>query len=135
MGLAERRSAERFKNEDYPGWKARIDEAAGFDVPIDVAWEELAVADYADSYAEYFPQVYFQPLADAFGAIAGDDMGRDALREALSKVVVKNSGEFFSPRGITFADGVLVFDHMSDSNTHHVEERTKALQSLLEAAL
>jgi hypothetical protein len=135
MGLAERRSAERFKNEDYPGWKARIDEAAGFEVSIEVAWDELAVADYADSYAEYFPQVYFQPLLDAFGSIAADDMGREALREGVAKVVVRNSDQYFSPTGITFTDGVLMFDHKSESNTHHVEERTKAIQALLEAAL
>ncbi|GAA2022030.1 hypothetical protein GCM10009839_19090 [Catenulispora yoronensis] len=135
MGLAERRSAERFKNEDYPGWKARIDEAAGFDVPIEIAWDELAVPDYADRYAEYFPQVYFQPLADALGTIGADDMGKDALREGVSKIVIKNSDEYFSTTGITFADGVLTFDHKSDTNTHHVEERTKHIQALLEAAL
>lgn len=135
MGLAERRSAERFKNEDYPGWKSRIDEAAGFEITIDVAWDELAVPDYADSYAEYFPAVYFQPLLDALGSIGADDMGKDALREGVSKIVVKNSGQYFSPTGFTFADGVLTLDHMSDSNTHHVEERTKAIQALLEAGL
>jgi hypothetical protein len=135
MGLAERRSAERFKNEDYPGWKSRIDEAAGFEITIDVAWDELAVPDYADRYAEYFPAVYFQPLLDALGAIGADDMGKDALREGVSKIVVKNSGQYFSPTGFTFADGVLTLDHMSDSNTHHVEERTKAIQALLEAGL
>ena len=135
MGLAERRSVERFKNEDYPGWKSRIDEAAGFEVPIEVAWEELAVPDYADMYAEYFPQVYFQPLVDALGAIGADDMGREALRAGMSKIVIRNTDEYFSPSGISFAGGVLTFDHKSDTNTHHVEERTKALQSLLESAL
>ncbi|HET9169114.1 MAG TPA: hypothetical protein VFN97_06745 [Actinospica sp.] len=135
MGLAERRSAERFKNEDYPGWKSRIDEAAGFDVQIEVAWDELAVADYADSYAEYFPAVYFQPLLDALAAIGADDMGKQALREGLAKVVIHNSDEYFSPSGITFTGGVLDFDHKSESNTHHVDERTKAIQSLLESAL
>ncbi|WP_157876553.1 hypothetical protein [Streptomyces graminilatus] len=135
MGLAERRSVERFKNDDYPGWKSRIDEAAGFEVPIEVEWQELAVADYADSYAEYFPQVYFQPLVDALSAVGVDDMGKDALREGVSKVVIKNSGTFFSPSGISFADGVLTFDHMSESNTHHGEERTKRLQDVLESGL
>ena len=135
MGLAERRSAERFKNEDYPGWKSRIDAAAGFDVPIEVAWDELAVPDYADRYAEYFPDVYFQPLLDAFGAIGADEMGKEALRGGVSKVVIRNTDQYFSPSGITFADGVLTFDHKSDTNTHHVEERTKAIQSLLENGL
>ncbi|HTJ66763.1 MAG TPA: hypothetical protein VL551_04475 [Actinospica sp.] len=135
MGLAERRSVERFKNEDYPGWKARIDEAAGFDVPIEVTWEELAVPDYADQYAEYFPQVYFQPLLDALGAVGADDMGKEALREGVTKVVVRNTDTYFSESGISFAGGVLTIDHKSDTNTHHVAERTKALQSVLEAGL
>jgi hypothetical protein len=135
MGLAERRSVERFKNDDYPGWKSRIDEAAGFEVPIEVAWEELAVPDYADMYAEYFVQVYFQPLLDAVSAIGADDMGKDALREGMSKVIIRNTDEYFSPSGISFTDGVLTFDHKSDTNTHHVEERTKAIQAALEAAL
>lgn len=135
MGLAERRSVERFKNDDYPGWKSRIDEAAGFEVPIEVAWQELAVADYADRYADYFPQVYFQPLVDALSAIGADDMGKDALREGMSKIAIRNTGAFSSPAGISFADGVLTFDHMSDTNTHHVEERTKHLRIALESGL
>lgn len=135
MGLAERRSVERFKNEDYPGWKSRIDEAAGFEVPIEVSWEELAVPDRHDRYAEDFPAVFFQPLLDAFAAIGADDMGKAALREGVSKVVIRNTDEYFSPSGITFVGGVLTFDHKSDTNTHHVEERTKALQGLLEAGL
>lgn len=50
MGLAERRAAERFKNEDCPGWLAKIEQAARFPVPVEVAWDELAVADFADDY-------------------------------------------------------------------------------------
>ena len=65
MGLAERRAAERFKNEDYPGWLAKIEQAARFPVPVEVAWDELAVADFADDYGDFFPKVYFQPLVDA----------------------------------------------------------------------
>jgi hypothetical protein len=135
MGLAERRSVERFKNEDYPGWKSRIDEAAGFEVPIEVSWDELAVAERADMYAEYFPAVYFQPLLDGLGAIGADDMGKEALREGVTKVVVRNSNTYISESGISFADGVLTFDHISDTNTHHVAERTKAIQTVLEAGL
>ncbi|MET9913389.1 hypothetical protein ABZZ74_42640 [Streptomyces sp. NPDC006476] len=135
MGLAERRSVERFKSEDYPAWKSRIDAAAGFEVPIEVAWEELAVADYADRYADYFPQVFFQPLVDALSAVAVDDMGKEALREGISKVLIRNTGKFISSAGISFIDGVLTFDHMSDTNTHHGEERTKKLQDVLESSL
>jgi hypothetical protein len=79
--------------------------------------------------------VYFQPLLDAFSTIGADAMGKDALREGVQKVIVRNTGEYFSPSGITFTGGVLTFDHMSESNTHHVEERTKAIQALLESGL
>jgi hypothetical protein len=135
MGLAERRGVERFKNDVYPGWKSRIDEAAGFEVPIEVAWEELAVADYADSYADFFPKVYFQPLLDALSAVAADDMGKSALRGGLSKIVIRNTGEFFSVAGISFADGVLTFDHKPHTNIDYGEERAKGLQRALEAGL
>lgn len=135
MGLAERRSVERFKNEDYPGWKSRIDEAAGFEVPVEVAWEELAVDDFAARYAEHFPMVFFRPLMDAFSAVAADDMGKTALREGISKVVIRNTDAFFDERGISFADGVLTFDHKPYSNIDEIEVRTKGLLAALESGL
>lgn len=135
MGLAERRGVERFKNDDYPGWKSRIDEAAGFEVPVEVAWEELGVADYADSYAEFFPKVYFQPLVDALRAVTVDDLGKGALREGLSKIVIRNEGGFYSTSGISFTDGVLTFDHQPHANVDYGEERAKGLQRTLESGL
>jgi len=135
MGLAERRGVERFKNDDYPGWKSRIDEAAGFEVPVEVAWEELAVADYASSYAHFFPKVYFQPLVDALHAVTIDDLGQNALREGLAKIVIRNAGEFYSTSGISFTDGVLTFDHKPHTNIDDGQERAKGLQQVLESGL
>jgi hypothetical protein len=135
MGLAERRGVEQFKNNEYPGWKSRIDAAAGFEVPVEVNWEELAVADYASSYAEFFPQVYFQPLVDALSAVAVDNLGKSALREGLSKVIIRNTGGFYSTSGISFADGVLTFDHQPHANVGYGEERAKGLQQTLESGL
>jgi hypothetical protein len=135
MGLAERRGVEQFKNDDYPGWKSRIDEAAGYEVPVEVNWEELAVADYASSYADFFPKVYFQPLVDALHAITVDDLGKNALREGLAKIVIRNAGEFYSTSGISFAGGVLTFDHKPHTNTGDGEERAKGLIRALESGL
>jgi hypothetical protein len=135
MGLAERRGVEQFKTNDYPGWKARIDEAAGFEVPVEVAWDELAVADYASSYADFFPKVYFQPLTDALSAVTVDDLGKSALREGLSKIVIRNTGQFYSTSGISFADGVLTFDHQPHANIDYGQERAKGLQETLESGL
>jgi hypothetical protein len=135
MGLAERRAAERFRNDDYPGWKAKIDAAAGFDVPVEVAWDELAAADYADSYATFFPKVYFQPMVDALTGVAIDDMGKSALRDGLKKIVVRNTAQYSSTSGFTFEGGVLTVDHLPYSNVDYGEERAQGLQKLLESGL
>ena len=135
MGLAERRAVERFKNDDYPGWKSRIDQAAGFEVPVEVAWEELSVEDYADSYAEFFAKVYFQPLTDALTAVTIDDLGKSAVRGGLSRIVIRNTGQYYSASGITFSDGVLTLDHQPHVNVDYGDERAKALQRTLESAL
>lgn len=135
MGLAERRGVERFKNEDYPGWKQKIDQAAGFDLPVEVAWDELGVADYADSYPEFFAKVYFQPLVDALSAVAVDEMGKSAARAGIAKIVIRNSDQYGSTQGIAFADGVLTFDHKPHVNVDYGDERAKTLQHTLEAGL
>ena len=135
MGLAERRAVERWKNDYYPDWKARIDQAAGFDITVEVSWEQLAEEDYADSYAEFFPKVYFQPLAEALAAVTIDDLGKNALREGLAKIVIRNDGGFYSTSGISFTGGVLTFDHQPHANVDYGEERAKGLQRALEDGL
>jgi hypothetical protein len=135
MGLAERRAVERFKTDDYPAWKSKIDKATGFAVPVEVTWDELAENDFASSYAEFFPKVYFQPLVDALNAITFDEIGKGAVRDGLKKIVIRNSDQFYSTRGFTFAEGVLTIDHKPATNVDDTDERTKGLHQLLESGL
>jgi hypothetical protein len=135
MGLAERRAVERFKSDDYPQWKAKIDQVSGFEVPVEVAWDELAVDEYASSYARFFPQVYFQPLLDALAAITEDEIGKSALRQGLKKIIVRNSDEYHSTRGFAFDEGVLTIDHKPHTNVDDGPERAKGLQQILESGL
>ncbi len=116
MGLAERRGVQRFVDGDYPGWKERIDDAAGFAVPVEVAWDELAVDGYAEDYPEFFAKVYFQPLVDALKAITFDEIGKQATREGLKKIVIRNAGGYYSTSGFAFEAGVLTIDHRPDTN-------------------
>jgi len=135
MGLAERRAAERFRTEDYPGWLAKIEEAARFPVPVEVAWDELAVADYADDYGDFFPKVYFQPLVDALAGVTIDEMGTTAARDGIKKIVIRNTGQYYSTSGFTFVDGVLTVDHQPTANVDYGDERAKGLRQLLESGL
>jgi hypothetical protein len=135
MGLAERRAAEAYRTDEYPGWKSKLDQAAGFEVPVEVAWQELAVDGYADSYPEFFTKVYFQPLVTALAGVTVDDMGRQALKAGLSRIVICNSGQYGSAAGFSFTDGVLTIDHRAEVNVDYTDEKAKQLQQLLESGL
>jgi hypothetical protein len=135
MGLAERRAAETFRTEHFPGWKTKIDEAAGFDVPVEVGWDTLVAEGYAEQMPDFLPKIFFEPLAGALAAITIDDMGKEALRGALTKIVVKNSKQYYSASGFSFANGVLTVDHLTDTNVSDVEERRKNIQKMLEQSL
>jgi hypothetical protein len=79
--------------------------------------------------------VYFQPLVLALSAITVDDMGKTAVKDGLSKIIIKNSGEHYSTAGITFRNGVLTINHRPHVNVDYYEERAKAIQQNLESGI
>lgn len=131
MGLAERRAVKAFQDNKFPKIKEELVKAAGFEVPLEVEWESLAVEDYADSYEDFFVKVYFKPLTEALKAITFDDMGRDAVREGLKKIVIRHSGK----REATFTSGVLTLDYAPNINVDYWEDRRNEWQKLLEKGL
>jgi hypothetical protein len=136
MGLAERRAAKNFTDNLFPGFKKQIDEAAHFDVPIDVKWDTLQADGMADGYAENWAKVYFQPLVTALKAITIDDLGKEALKGGLKKIVIENkSGVYYGDRWATLQDGVLTLDHEPCTNVDNVDERATGLQQVLEKGL
>lgn len=135
MGLAERRAAKNFEDNNYPGLKSEIDAAAGFETDIEVNWASLAVDDYGHMYEEAFGKVYFQPLIAAFAAICIDNMGKEALKSGLKKIVIKNESDRSNYRGFTFEDGVLTIDHKPVTNIDDIKDRTEGITALLEKGL
>ena len=134
MGLAERRATAEFQAAVFPGLKNQIDQAAGFDVPIEIDWASLAQPNDAHIYNEYWTQIYFEPLIRAFRQVCADDMGKDALKSGLKKIEITNSGEKYDRRAFSFEDGVLKIDHKL-TNVDHLDERTEKVVSLLEEGL
>ncbi|MGN6110522.1 MAG: hypothetical protein ACTHU0_35795 [Kofleriaceae bacterium] len=135
MGLAERRAIKEFETTIYPGLKKQIDEAAGFEVALEVKWDTLAKdEEYVKSWAEAWPKLFFEPIIDAFKRICIDDMGKEALKEGLKKVVVQNTKESYSSYWAAFEAGVLTLDHQF-TNVDYVSERTDTLVGVLEKGL
>jgi hypothetical protein len=64
-----------------------------------------------------------------------DDLGRQALRNGLSQVIIKNSGGIGSTTGITYDKGVLTMDHSAVTNIDDVDEHASHIQKILEKPL
>ena len=64
-----------------------------------------------------------------------DIFTRAALKDGLTKIVIRNTGEYASDTGFSFTDGVLTIDHRPDTNLDQDDDRAKWLQRLLESNL
>jgi hypothetical protein len=136
LTLAERRIVSEFETGPYPALKTRVEEAAGFPVPMEVHWDTLAVPGESRLYAESWPSVYFEPLIAGLAAVCRDEMGREALKGALKKIVIQNTKScVYGDCWATLADGVLTLDHESLTNSGAIQERTNGLVTVLESNL
>lgn len=136
MGLVERRAAKEYETKLFPQVKKEIDEAAGFEVPVEVKWDTLATEGDTHLYEANWSKVFFQPLIQALKGITFDDMGKEALKANLKKIEIQNrSGASSGNAMVAFDNGVLVLDHKPHINVDNVKERAQSIQKLLESKL
>jgi hypothetical protein len=136
MTLAERRVLNEFQTNQLPDLKKKIDAAAGFEVPIEVNWESLAVPGESHNYLANWPAVYFEPLIQALSAVGADKIGQDAIKEGLKSIVIQNTKScYYGDRWASIVDGVLTLDHEPLTNAFQVDDRTKGLIQVLESGL
>jgi len=135
MGLAERRAIKDFQDNHLPKLQAEIHKAAGFPVPIEVNWEQLATEGQSHLFVEGWTDVFFKPVIEALRQIGRDAMGQDALKAGLKKIEFRNASGYYSPgSAISFQNGTLMFDHEL-SNVGDINDRTKAAIELMEKSL
>jgi len=132
MGLLEKRTLKTFQDDSYQKLTKEINTLAGHPIEFEVNWATLALDEKASIYEESFTKVYFTPLIDAIKEVVTDDMGKEALKEALKKVVIKNEGgNVYGSNAYSFNKGVLTIDHEPFSNIDNITERSMALKALL----
>jgi hypothetical protein len=132
MGLQERRAVKAFQDGNYQTLTSEINTLAGYPLEFEVNWDTIAQEEYTHMYDEGFTKVYFTPLINAVKEITADDMGKEALKESLKKVVIKNeAGNYYGSNAYTFAGGVLTIDHQPFSNIDNISERSEELSKLL----
>jgi len=136
MGLAERRATKTFQDKSFPALKADIEKMAGFPVALEINWEQLAKESYADSFEESWRKVYFVPVLDALKSICRDELGKEALKAGLKKIVFCNTKDTYSAESaISFTGGELTIDHDPCTNVDYVKDRADVVLKVLEKGL
>ncbi len=141
LGLAERRAIKTYQDNTYPGLKKSIDAVAGFDVPVEVNWDAVAIPGQASNYNEedYLTNVFFKPLTAALKSVTADQMGKDALKSKLKKIVFTydeaTAPASNYPNGVKFEGGTLTINFRPHTNAGDVKDRADAIQKVLEAKL
>lgn len=135
MGLAERRATKEFQDKQFNDLRNEIHKVAGFAVPIEVIWEQLAVEGQVEYYKEAWPEIFFKPVIEGLRQIGRDEMGKEAIKGGLKKIEFRNSQGAYSPSAaISFVSGTLVIDHEL-SNVGDTKDRTKYVIEVVEKGL
>ena len=141
IGLAERRAIAAYRQDRYPALEKAIQEAAGFPVPVEVAWDQLTIPGDAKYYSDegYYGKTIFEPLAAGLREVGKDQMGRDALKQKLKTIRVrfdeKTAPASNYPNGLKFTGGALDVNWRPFSNVADFKERVEAVVQVLEKNL
>ena len=103
MGLNERRKIKELQDVTFPERVKEIEEICGKPIPYEVDWTSLA--DDAEGL-HFLDNISCHRLNMALRAICVDDMGREAVREGLKTVKLKNV-KSKDEMSISFDGGVL----------------------------
>src|SRR6476646_9573920 len=87
MGLNERRKIKELQDVTFPGRVKEIEEICGVAIPYEVDWESLA--DDPDGL-NFIDNISCHRLNMALRVICQDDLGKQAVRDGLKKIKLKN---------------------------------------------
>ena len=87
MGLAEKRKVKELQEVTLPGRVREIEEICGKPIPYEVDWD--SIADDAEAL-NFMDNISCHRLNMALRTICMDDLGKEAVREGLKLVKLKN---------------------------------------------
>jgi len=103
MGLQERRKIQELKDSTLPGRSREIAEICGVEIPYEVDWASI---EHDAQALNFLDNVSCHRLNMALRTICIDDMGRQAVRDGLKLVKLRNVKEKSAMR-MSFDKGVL----------------------------
>src|SRR5580765_3833896 len=103
MGLNERRKMKELQEVVFPGRVKEIEEICGKPIPYEIDWDSLA--DDAEGL-NFIDNLSCHRLNMALRVICQDDLGKEAVRDGLRLIKLKNVKDK-ADMHIAFDDGVL----------------------------
>ena len=103
MGLNERRKVKELQDVTFPGRVKEIEEICGTPIPYDVDWDSLT--DDAEGL-NFIDNISCHRFNMALRIICQDDMGKQAVRDGLKLVKLRNVKDQAAKK-ISFTGGVL----------------------------
>ena len=103
MGLNERRKIKELQDSTFPGRVKEIEEICGKAIPYEVDWDSLA--DDAEAL-NFIDNLSCHRLNMALRVICQDDLGKEAVREGLKLIKLKNVKDRPAMK-LAFDNGVL----------------------------
>ena len=103
MGLNERRKIKELQDTTLPERVKEIEEICGKGIPYEVDWDSLA--DDAEGL-NFLDNISCHRLNMALRTICVDEMGKEAVRDSLKVIKLKNVKDKAQMK-ISFDDGVL----------------------------
>lgn len=105
MGLEEKRWLKTHQTETLPKYQAELKELSGCDITYEVDWDSFASDLEAMQNLEYQG---FGRFHDAMRSICRDEVGKEAVREGIKKVKVKNVDDP-AKKKVTLSGGVVEY--------------------------
>jgi hypothetical protein len=103
MGLEEKRKIKELEEEVLPGRVAEIEEICGAPIPYEIDWPSFAGDLTALNYVD---NISCHRLNMALRVICSDDMGKEAVRDAVKKVRIRCVPSV-DDKKLGFAEGAL----------------------------
>ncbi|MGV3710547.1 MAG: hypothetical protein ACO1Q7_17080 [Gemmatimonas sp.] len=103
MGLNERRKIKELQDTTFPARIKEIEEICGKAIPYDVDWDSLA--DDTEGL-NFIDNLSCHRVNMALRVICSDDMGKEAVRDGLKSIKLKNAQDTKDMK-MTFEKGVL----------------------------
>ena len=134
LNLIQRRSIENFKNSFFTEWESSL-KTLYPEIKITVDWDSLYTNtgdSNSDTVAEFWKDLYFNPLTNAIKDIWKDSLGKEALTSWLKNIKISWISDLSNSKNALFKDWEFYINQHSYAYSETPEERSTIWREIME---